>query len=183
VRIKPLAALGVLEISSWSGGAWRAKNWDVQFDAVSFGVPDAVSILRNEPEMAVVRLIRSLSSVRITIDVTLRRGSRFAELYVQTATSGTIKAVLSTAEAGTAGTGFVSRTADDANGNRYIVGSTRTLTSDVVNGGISKAATVVMDIVIGSVIGGGAPLTGDAAVDLMKQYIGAPSESVSGVTR
>jgi hypothetical protein len=183
VRVKPLAASGVLEISSWSGGAWRPKNWDVTIDAVSFGVPDAVSILRNEPEVTVVRLIRSLSSVRVTIDVTLRRGSRFAELYIQTASSATIKAVLTTAEAGTAATGYVSKTADDANGNRYIVGSSRTHVADAVNGGISKAATVVMDVMIGSVINFVAVASGDAAVDLMKQYIGAPSEAVSGVTR
>lgn len=183
VRVRPLASGGVIEVAHWAGGAWRAKNYDITYSTVSLGVVTDVSLLRNEPELVVVRLIRSLSGVRLSVDITVRRGSRNAELYVQAASSGTIKVVRSTAEASTAGTGFISATANDANGHRFYMGSATTLTTDVVNGGLSKAATVTFDVVIGLVVGGGAPATGDSATNLMAQYIGAPSESVQGVVR
>jgi hypothetical protein len=96
-----------------------------------------------------VRLLYAMALGRFTVDLTLRRGSRFVELYVQGQTSSTLKAVLTTPEASTAGTGFVRVTANDANGNRAIVGSARTFTADTTNGGLSKASTTTLDAFLG----------------------------------
>jgi hypothetical protein len=183
MRIRPLLSGGVLEVSVWDGTAWRAKNWNMTYAGTTLGVPDAVSVIHNEYEVVTVRLIRTLASVRVTCDITLRRGARFAEIYAQSATAGTFALVLSTAQTGTSGNGFVSATANDANGNRYIVGSTRTFTTDLANGGISLASAVRFDAMVGVVLNGTTPATGDSATSLYAQYIGSPSELVSGVTR
>lgn len=183
VRVRPLTASGVLQVSAYTGGAWQTKNWDIQSGGVSIGVFDSATVLQNEPEAVVVRLLRSQSSGRYVVDVTLRRGSRFAELYVQASYSATLKVVRGTTEAGTAATGYVRATANDAAGNRYIVGSTLTHTADTTNGGLSLAATTTLDAFIGVLAAGSGAVAGDQAADLYAQYLGAPSELVQAVRR
>ncbi|GAA1281567.1 hypothetical protein [Saccharothrix xinjiangensis] len=183
VRVRPLASSGVLEVSAYTGGAWRPKAWDVLTGGVSIGAFDAASVLYNEPELVVIRLLRSQSSGRITVDVSLRRGARTAELYVQAAYSSTLKVVRAAAEAGTAATGYVRATADDADGNRFIVGSALTHTADTAAGGISLAATTTLDAVVGVIAGGSGAVAGDQPADLFAQYLGAPAESVTAVRR
>jgi hypothetical protein len=183
VRVRPLTSSGVLEISAYTDGGWQSKSWDIQSGGVSIGAFDSMSVLHNEPEMCVLRLLRSQSPGRITVDVTLRRGARFAELYVQAAFSSTLKVVRASTEAGTAGTGYVRATADDGAGNRYIVGSALTHTADTANGGLSLAATTTLDAFIGVIAAGASAVSGDQAADLYAQYLGAPSELVQAVRR
>lgn len=183
VRVKPLASSGLLEISAYTGGDWQAKSWDVLSGGSTIGAFDSMSVLHNEPEMVVLRLLRSQSPGRITVDVTLRRGSRFAELYVQAAFSSTLKVVRASTEAGTAGTGYVRATVNDGAGNRYIVGSALTHTADTTNGGLSLAATTTLDAFVGVIAAGSGAVAGDQAADLYAQYLGAPSELVQAVRR
>jgi hypothetical protein len=183
VRVKPLTSSGVLEISAYTGGGWQTKSWDILSGGSSIGAFDSMSVLYNEPEMIVLRLLRTQSPGRITVDVTLRRGSRFAELYIQASFSSTLKVVRASAEAGTAGTGYVRATANDAAGNRYIVGSALTHTADTTNGGLSLAATTTLDAFIGVIAAGSGAVAGDQAADLYSQYLGSPSELVQAVRR
>lgn len=183
VRVRPLTSSGVLEVSCWSGGAWRAKTWDVSVNAVSLGTVTAVSLLRNEYDTVIARLLWALSPGRVTVDLTMRRGSRFVEVYVQTSSSATVKIVRGSTEAGTSGTGYVAATANDGDGNRYIVGSALTHTSDTTNGGLSLAATTALDAFIGAVVGGSGAVSGDTATNLYSQYLGSPSEQVMAVRR
>jgi hypothetical protein len=186
VRVSPLVVgTGVLSIDAWTGGGWQSKNWDLQYAGSSLGQPLTISLLRNEPEIIVARLLWSTTGGRVTADVTLRRGSRFAEFYIQAQTSGTIKIVRGTAEAGTNGGAgeYVSATANDGAGNRYIAGSAKTNTQDLVNGGLSVAAAVALDAFVGVVAGGSGAISGDQAADLYGQYLGAPAELVQGVRR
>lgn len=186
VRIKPLSSGGVLEISAWTGAAWQAKTWDIQESGsfVSIGSSISATPLFNEYELCAVRLMDSTTTAgRITVDITLRRGSRFAEIYIQTETSTSLKIVRATTEAGTVSTNgaWVRPTTADAAGNRYIVGSSQTLTADAAHGGFSLAATVSLGAFVGVEIAS-AP-SGDLAADLFAQYLGAPSELVQGVSR
>jgi hypothetical protein len=184
VKVTPATAgTGTLIISAWTGGGWQDKVWDVRIGGVSLGTPDTVTVLRNEPEIVVVRLLRSQRPGRATIDLTLRRGHRAVEVYVQAASATTVQLVLSTPEAGTAAGGYVSASADDGAGNRYVIGSAGLFTADTTNGGITATATTAMDAFIGVQAGGAAALPGDTAADLFKAYVGAPSESVQAVRR
>jgi hypothetical protein len=183
VRVQPLAAGGVLAVAAYTGGAWRTKNWDVLANAVSVGTFDRCQVLINQYEMVAVRLTKFFTTGRFYLDVTLRRGHRFVELYLQHEFGTTLKVARATNETGVntlAGT--VVATANDADTNKYIVGSARTFTADL-NGGISKAATPTLDAFIGVVAGGTGAVTGDQAVDLQKQYMGLPTELAQGVRR
>ena len=103
------------------------------------------------------------------------------EVYVQHQFGTTLKLVRATAEATTAFTGYLRSTAADGNGHRLIIGSTRTFTADNVSGGLSKAATPVLDAFVAIEPAGAA--AGDLAAQLWAQYLGAASETVKGVRR
>lgn len=184
VRIQVNAANGNLILSHWSGSAWQAKEFTVFHStgpAVAMGVPDYLTVLRNDLECVTVRLTKSLAPGRITVDLTLRRGSRLTEVYVQHQFGTTLKIQRAVAEATTAFTGYLRSTAADANGHRLVLGSTRTFVADNVNGGLSRAATPSLDAFIAIERGGAA--TGDLAAQLWAQYLGAASETVKGVRR
>lgn len=184
VRIQVNAANGNIIISHWSGSAWQAKEFTVFHStgpAVAMGVPDYTTVLRNDLECCMVRLTKSLDPGRITVDLSLRRGSRLVELYVQHQFGTTLKLVRATAEATTASTGYLTATAADANGHKFVMGSTRTFVADNVNGGLSRAATPVLDAFVA--LERGSAGAGDLAADLWKQYLGAASETVMGVRR
>lgn len=188
VRVKPLVSSGVLEVSAWTGAAWHTKNYDMLLGtgpAVTVGAFDYCSILQNNYEFTAIRLVKSLSPGRLTVDLILRRGHRFVEIYAQHDFSTTIKIVRSTTEAGTrpGGTGYLVATSNDADTNKYIIGSSQTFTEDAVNGGLSKASTTTLDAFIGVVAAGTGAVTGDTATDIYAQYIGAPSELIRGIRR
>lgn len=186
VRVTPNAPGGVFAVSAWDSGVWESKNWDVLTGtgpAVSLGDFDYCTVLRNEFEAVTLRLIKSLAAGRVMVDMTLRRGSRFVELFIQTTTSTTIKIVLVTGVASTNTSGYVRATSNDAAGNQAIVGSAKTFVADTANGGLSKATTLELDAFIGLILGGSGAVSGDAGTDVFEQYIGIPSESVRGVGR
>lgn len=184
VRVRPLASGGVLEVAAYTSGAWHTKAWDITFAATTLGTFDQCALITNEFGLVTVRLMKYMTNGRLYVDVTLRRGQRIAEVYVQSEFGGTIKIVRANTEAGVntlAGT--VVATSNDGDGNKYIVGSAHTFTADTANGGISKAATPTLDAFIGVVAAGTGAITGDVAADLQKQYMGLPSELVQGVRR
>ncbi len=183
VKVEPSTSGGVLTVSSWTAAGWQAKNWDIRIGGLTLGTPDTVTVLRNEPEIAVIRLLRSQNPGRITVDLTLRRGSRCVEAYVQAEFSTTISIVRSTTEAATASTGYLTATSNDGAGNKYVIGSTKTFTADTTNGGISVSSAVAMDAFIGVALGGTSAQVGDQPADLFGAYLGAPAETVQAVRR
>jgi hypothetical protein len=181
-RVRPAADAGI-EVSSWVGGAWVPKKWLLQAGGVDLHPFDQVTVLRNDFEIVVVRLLKHNVAGRRTVDISLRRGARVVELYLQRSDSGTLAVKLHTIEAGTATSGYITANANDADGHRYIVGSATTFTGDAPNGGISVAAQVKMDAFVGLVVAGDTAVSGDAASDLYAQYLGMPAEFVQGVIR
>lgn len=185
VRVRPLLASGTLEVSAWSGSAWQSKAWDLRAGGSALAPFDHCTVLYNEFEVVAIRLMKSMATGgRVYADIVLRRGFRIVDVYLQSEFGTTLKIVRATTEAGVNSlSGTVVADVNDADGNKYIVGSAKTFTADIANGGIEKAATATLDAFIGVVFAGSAAVTGDAAVDLQKQYIGAPSELVQGVQR
>jgi hypothetical protein len=188
VRVKAdtIAPTSTLRVGVWSAGAWHDKGWDVIIAGTTVDDSNfqAAVVLRNDPEMCTVRVIAqpAVGVGRYLIDCTIRRGSRFVECYVQRPSSGGIDVRLDVAEGQTdfLATGYTMATANDADGNRFVIGSSKTVTA--VTGGISRAATLAMDFYVGCEIGGTAAVAGDTAVNMRDQYIGALAEKV-GVTR
>lgn len=181
VRISPLTSNGQLFIESYDGSAWEGKNWHIAKGGAttSLGSFDSAEVIANKFHIVTIRLMRNAAPGRTFVDVTLRRGARFAEISLQTNASTTLGAYLNTNEAATDGTasGYIVATADDASGNKYAAGSPRSVTFNA-NGGISKAAVTALDLWIGSVVGGAGAASGDAATDLRDQYIGAMPETL-----
>ncbi|MFI2761406.1 hypothetical protein ACH5A3_21430 [Streptomyces echinatus] len=185
VNITPSASAS-FDVQAYTGGAWHSKLWNVSASGSGSSITswDGATLLRNDPEAAILRLTKSLSPGRATLDLTLRRGSRTVEGYLQTGTAATLAAYRASLETNTsfATSGYVTATGDDGDGNRFAVGSARTFTAHT-NGGVTKAATTSLDFWIGVVAGGGSAVSGDAATDLRNQYVACMPEAVYGVRR
>ncbi|GII88286.1 hypothetical protein Ssi03_62760 [Sphaerisporangium siamense] len=182
VRASFLFTAGSLEVASYTGGAWRPKVWNVDIGAGPITSWDSASILRNDPEACSLRLTDSRSPGRVALDLTVRRGSRLIEGYLQRGDSGTISVYLATAETMTNNTSYLVRSTDDANSNRATCGSARTFTAHA-NGGLTKTSVTAMDFYLGVVAGGAAAVSGDQATNLRDQYIAAMPETTGAVRR
>ncbi|MEV6504786.1 hypothetical protein AB0M61_01525 [Streptomyces sp. NPDC051642] len=179
---------GSFDIQAYTGGAYHSKVWS-PFYSSSGQVGsswDGATLLRNDPEMCVLRLIESLNPGRYTIDLTLRRGSRIVEGYMQRNTAADeLKIRLNSAETNNtalASGGYVTATGNDADGNRFVAGSARTFTGHA-NGGVVRTSATALDFWIGVAAGGGSAVSGDAATDLRNQYIASMPEAIYGVRR
>ena len=183
VNVSPSASAGVLNVSAYSSGGYHSKAWSVTV-ASAGPVWDSASILRNDLEMCRVRLTASRSPGRVVLDLTLRRGSRLLEAYLQSGSSATLGVALVTPETNvnTAASGYLTATANDANGNRFVCGSARSFTGSTT-GAMTKTSTATLDFFLGAVVGGGSAVSGDAALDLRNQYIGFMAEQTYGVRR
>ena len=182
VRVTPNATGGRLDVSHHDGTQWETeKVWRIQSGGSDVGAWDAMAVLRNTADEVAVRLTRDVTAGgRYTLDLSLRRGSRFVEGYLTRHAAATLKVVLATAEAGTnitptggTGVGAVRKITNDSDRNRYVVGSAKSFVSDFVTGGLSIASTTTLDFFIGSEIAGGGAAAGDTADDLVGQYLGA----------
>lgn len=186
VRITP-AASATLSVDAWDTGAWTTKTWNVSVagSGAFLGTPSAVTVLRNDYEAATLRLIWDRAPGRASLDLTLRRGSRFAEGYLQTGAANTLAVYRATAEAATApaSSAYVTATGNDAAGNRFLLASARSFTALTVQGGLQKTSTRTLDFAVGVVFNGGTAGTGDAATDLRGQYLMSMAETTAGVKR
>jgi hypothetical protein len=185
VNVTP-AASGTFDVQAYTGGSWHSKFWNVSVAGSGSSISswDSASLLRNDPEHVILRLTKGQSPGRATLDLALRRGSRFVEGYLQIGTAATLAAYRATLETNTsaAASGYVTATGNDTDGNRFACGSARTFTAHP-NGGVMKSAAVSMDFWIGVVAGGGSAVSGDAATDLRNQYIAALPEATYCVRR
>ncbi|WP_328932620.1 MULTISPECIES: hypothetical protein [unclassified Streptomyces] len=183
VNLSPNASAGVLNVSSYSSGGFHAKQWAVTVGGVG-PVWDSASILRNDLEMCRVRLTASRTPGRVVLDLTLRRGSRLVEAYLQSGSSSTLGVALVPTETNvnTSASGYLTATSNDVDGNRFVCGSARAFTGST-NGAMTKTSTATLDFFLGVVVGGGSAVSGDAALDLRNQYIGFMAEQTYGVRR
>lgn len=181
VRLRPGTG-HAFDMFTWNGSTWVTTDWDILFGVapVTVGTFDYVSVLDNEPESTTIRLTKDLAPGRMTVDITLRRGSSFFQMYIEHEFSTTLTVKRASTVAGTAGTGYIAQTTADGNGFKTIVGSARTFTGNVATHAISKASTAVLDAFIGVSLSSGA---GNALADLYAQYLGMPAEFVRGVRR
>jgi hypothetical protein len=170
-------------VAAFTGGAWRPKVWWVDVGGTQVARWDSATLLRNDPEQVIVRLVESRSPAgRAVLDLTLRRGSRVVEGYLQRGDSGTLAVYLASAETLTNNTSYLVRSTDDGAGNRVTLGSARSYSAHA-SGGLTKSSVTALDFYLGTVAGGGSAVSGDAAVDLRNQYIAALPETTAAIRR
>jgi hypothetical protein len=179
-------ASATLDVQAYTSGAWRSKLWNVSVagSAASITSWDGATLLRNDPEHVILRLTKGLNPGRATLDLSLRRGSRTVEGYLQSTSANTLAAYRSSAETNTsfAASGYVVATNNDADGNKFAAGSARTFTAHT-NGGVQKAVTTTLDFWIGAVASGSSAVSGDTATDLRNQYVACLPETIYAVRR
>ena len=183
VRVRPLASGGSIEVASFTGGAWRSKVWWIDIGGTQATSWDSASVLQNDLERCTVRLAVARSPVgRAYLDLTVRRGSRLVEGYLQRGDSGTLSVYLASSETCTDSTSYVVRSTNDTDGNRVIAGSARNFDPHA-SGGITRTSNTALDFYLGVVAGGSGAVSGDAATDLRNQYVGSLPEVVAAVRR
>ena len=192
VRVSPNGTGGRLDVEHHDGTQWEtAKVWRIQVAGGDVGEWTYAAILRNDPEECAVRLTRTVSAGGvITLDLALRRGSRFVSGFLTHNAAATLKVVQATAEASSTNTPSgasapvaVVKSSNDADGNRAVVGSSSTFVADLTNCGLSIASTTELDFFIGSRIDGSGSQAGDGTSDLCLQYLGHVSEETISTRR
>lgn len=190
VRVSPVAATPhYLTVERWTGTAWASLgNWQMGLmfggpPAIFDGLhgPHALTVLRNAPECAAVRLTcgalfmgGGLDQNYVTVDLSLRRGSKVVEVAVSSRASlQHCVAAPFNLSTGTAGTGGV---ANAANGLAVAHGS------GVVSGSQLQLAAAGQRLVYG--LGHVAGTVDAAAVTAwVSKYAAAQVESVRAVAR
>lgn len=138
-----------------------------------------LSILQNAPECCIVRVVGN------NLDWTykMNRGERHftADWTCTTATKFGIG--YSATVACTSITGGLVTTSNDANGNKLVFSLPVAQTKDTTNGRTNAAtATTSGTVMAGVVLAGSSAISGDAAADLINQYIGAVTSAQQVVT-
>jgi len=182
VRITPSAS-GGLTVEAWRAAAWRSpKTYQLTVNGTAVTTTPELTILRNDPEEAAVRLTYPGTPGRLTVDLSLRRGGRFVTGVVKRHSAANLGVTRTAAETAAAVTGGLRATAADSDGNRFVMGSSRTLTTTTATASITKSATSTFDFYVGHEVGT-TPASGDAAADLFAQYLGATGERIRVVRR
>lgn len=172
-----------LTVSAWSGTAWvSAKGYTPTVAGAALTGTPEVTLLRNDPEQVTIRLSYPVAPGRVTVDLSLRRGSRFVTGVMKRQAAATLGVTRTAAEAASAVTGGLRATTVDTDGNRFVMGSSRTLTTTTTTATIAKASVTSLDFFLGHEIGG-SPASGDAFANLLAQYLGHSGDRTRTVRR
>lgn len=180
------ASTGRLQFEMWNGSAWEsAKTMDFSFTSASgtngLAAWVDVSVQRNSPEAAAIRLIGStstsgtgaLESRVFQVDIMVQRGKRHMVLR-QTkfgGTTGVLAFYRDTAEAATAITGAIRATSNDANGNRYILAMAEAFTADLTQGSVRLTSNGLSNTVMfGYELDGSSAASNDTAANIVGEF-------------
>lgn len=180
VRVTP-GVDGSIDVGCWDPqtAGWVDKTFDFRINGGRVPSWEAVAVLHNTPAQVGIRLTRPT----MTLDLSVRRGSRFVIGTIKRDVASDIKIERITAEAATVFTGGIHATSNDANGNRYVIGTAQSHTADTAQGGIEKTDTSSFSWMVGYEINGTTAQAGDTASDMMAQHIGYVAETVRPVLR
>lgn len=144
------------------------------------------TIMRNSPEMCVIRMqclsdfaqagtidpqYLALGWGRILVDVTVRQGDRCAELNLTSDRPDFWQIGIDTAEPATALTGGIRATNTDAEGNRWVMGTSAAKTDDLVNGKMTRTGSATSFFCwVGLEVGGAGAVGSAQAQRLLNQH-------------
>ncbi len=144
----------------------------------------STSITVNTPWMVAVTLrcgvtLGGAIPTSVTMDIILRRGATWAEIVIgdpaSTAPHGLLR---STAEAGTNINGGIRASANDTDGNRYIMLAGASYTTNTTSGGMQNSVSgAQFPMALGSIIGGSSPLL--SASTITTRYYAPYGETVA----
>jgi len=169
---------GAIDVERWDGAAWVSlKTYRFTVNGSALATQPEFTVLRNDPEEITVRLTFPGVPGRTQVDIGLRRGARFATLFVSRHAAATLGVTRTTAEGSTAATGGIRATAADAQGGTFVLGSSKTVTTTTATGSIAKAAQTRLDAFVG--------FTGAESdfAALVSQYIGTNGDRTRVVQR
>lgn len=192
VRVNTVSVSGgkALSVEWWDGTQWdSAVQFEPRQTTNSLGSDNplesvqAASIVSNRPEEVTVRYVvefGGLMGERCTMDVSLRRGSRWVEIFVQAGSS--VQWRLQTHStfnaASTSITGGVRRTSD-LNGSRWILAGPTATVKDTTNGAVdTTAAATSVSFGIGCEVGGSGASGQDTAANQIDEFYRPVSETV-----
>lgn len=183
---------GRIEVETYGGAVWESLK-DIAFsdDGAKVGGWDFFSVSRNDPESVIVHLVTGDAPVRQTLDLQIRRGAPFLiGAYGVSGTTSILKVVRDTTEASSivqpgvaSGDVGIEATANDGDGNKFIIFTPQTHTNDLTEGGVSVATTNQIKFAIGHVLNGTGAQAKDVADELALQYFGYFGERVRAVWR
>ena len=185
IRVTPNGTGGRLDIEVFTGGSWSSlKTVRIRRDSIDVGQWDLITVLRNDAAAVTIRLVRNVAAGgAMTLDLTLRRGAVYVESRLSYNVSDTLSILLLTAEPATLITGGIRATSNDGDSNRYVFGTSKTFSTDLIVGGIFGVAITTWDFFFGFEIAGSAAVSGNAAADIVNQYHGYVTETLSPVHR
>jgi hypothetical protein len=184
IRVTPLASAAMFTIEGWDGAAWSTHDFDVTVGTDLAPPFTSMTVLRNDFECVVIRLTKDKAPGRTLVDLTLRRGAAFVEMFIQTDASATLGVKTDSAVTTTnnAASGYIVETSNDAQGNKLTIGVPVSFTGSTT-GAVTKTTVTQLSAYVGYVIDGASAVSGNAATDLRNQYIGSLSEQVLAVKR
>ncbi len=190
---------GVINTRMWDpSGAWgTAVGFQIKY-ATTTAIPawDYVTIVRNSPEVCTLLIVRDANEAPPTdhthnLHITVRRGAPFAYCYFTWTGGATTWAVdreVTDAATAITPTGAtqpmaLEDAANDGDGNRWILGSSKTTTKDTTNGGIDFASTKTFDFLLGWEIDGSTAVANDDTGAVCLQYLGWSGEQATARRR
>lgn len=190
VKVEPRTSTGTLIVTSYlAGSGWgTSKVFDLKRGAVSLGAADHVTILRNDACEVTVRLTWDHAPGRSTCDITVTRGARHAALHIQQYEASNALRVDDNGGGGSVDDqltayGYILRTDADADGDRWLIGTTVACAAAGTFGLAASSPAVGMPAFIGCEYGGSGAASGDTAAQVSAQYLGTQPETTLVVAR
>jgi len=178
IAVSKSATSGGIDVERWDGTKYAGlKTFRFTVNGTALTTQPEFTVLRNDPEEITIRLTFPGVPGRTQVDIGLRRGARFATLFIARHAAATLGVTRTTAEGSTAATGGLRATAADASGSVYVMGSSKTVTTTTATGSIAKAAQTRLDAFVG--------FTGSESdfAALVSQYIGTNGDRTRVVQR
>jgi hypothetical protein len=188
IRVRPTATGGI-GVSMWRGvTGWSTEKVYTPTSngtllSSSPGTKPEFTILHNNPEEVRVRLTYEMTTAgRFQVDLSLRRGARFVTGVVKRHASANLGISRTAAETGSAFTGGLVAASADAEGVRYLLGSSKNPTSQTTaTASLTRNSVLQLDFFLGAVFT--APASGDAHTDLLLQYLGTTGDETRVMPR
>ena len=194
IRVTPNDTKGRLDIEVYDGAStWESLTTFLCWrNAAEVSGWNSFTIIRNDPAAVTIRLTERItgSGDWCALDITIRRGSFYAEcrlvhrgsvtLGFRASTNTSCTAITPTGASSVVG---IRRTSNDSDGHRWIMGTSKSHTRNLSNGRIEESSVDELDFVFGFEFNGSAAVSGDGAAELFLQYLAYITEYMNPVLR